>query len=119
MLTDQQRFFYVHAGYSYGPDETPQQGRERCAKALAAAETWARDQRVAFTWEQDHIDSSDFSDESPAWPLWACCAYDAEGNLLGCIGGIDFGRNGEPHRGQPYRAVIEAEIALDHMPKEA
>ena len=34
-MTKQEQFFYDHAGWSYDPKtETPEQGRERCAKDL-------------------------------------------------------------------------------------
>lgn len=41
-LTKQEQFFYDHGGISYNPDtETQDQGHERNARELAAAETWA------------------------------------------------------------------------------
>lgn len=36
-------FFYEHAGYSYGPEETRAEGRARCARELAIAELTARE----------------------------------------------------------------------------
>src|SRR4051812_20711304 len=39
-MNDREQFFYDHAGYGYDPKaETAEQGRERCARELAAAET--------------------------------------------------------------------------------
>ena len=111
-MTDQERFFYAHAGYSYRPDETPMQGRERCAKRLALAENWAHEQRVSFEWQPDGL--SDWDDEDKH-EVWACVARDANGAVIGSLGGVDFGADRDPW-GDPYRVVVEAEIALEAMP---
>ncbi len=106
-------FFLKHAGYSYGPGETPLQGRRRCAKTLAAAEQRASDAGVSFEWDIDpETTSADFTDEYPAWNLWTCLARDANGEVFSSLCGIDFGRDGEPW-GNPYRRVIEAELACE------
>jgi hypothetical protein len=119
-MNKSETFFYDHAGYSYHPaTETPEQGRIYCATQYAKAEAWARDAGLSFAWFQDpEIDSSDFSDEEPAWPLWECLVYNEDGEVIGALGGVDFGRDGSP-RGDHYRRVVEAELALEAMPREA
>lgn len=114
-LSPDAQFFHDHAGYSYGLDETPEQGRTRCALALAAAEQQARNAGVSFGWEVDRdIDSSDFSDEEPAWELWQCVAYNADGEAIESLGAVDFGRDGSPHS-STYARVMQAELALQHF----
>src|SRR4249920_3521828 len=91
------QFFFENAGYSYDPKtETEAGARERGAHALAKAERDALDMGCSFQWHQDNIDSSDFSDEEPAWALWVCLMHDASGKVVQSLGGVDFGRDGEP-----------------------
>ena len=105
------QFFYDNAAFMYDPAvETQEQGREHCASRLADVEQQARDMGYSFRWELDGTDSSEFSDDPEPWVLWACTMYDEEGNVLESLGGIDFGKDGEPW-GNPYRRVIEAELA--------
>jgi hypothetical protein len=105
-------FFYENAGYSYDPKiETKAQGRKRCAKFYAKAEADAREAGVSFVWDIDpHCTSRDFSDARPIWALWECRALDAKGRVAASLGGVDFGRNGDPWSGS-YRRVVEAELA--------
>ena len=107
-------FFLKWAGYSYDPaKETKQQGRARCAKSLAAAESAARDAGLHFEWSIDRdTDSSDFDDSRKPWALWQCVMLNADGQSVGALGGIDFGRDGTPW-GDPYREVVEAELAQE------
>jgi hypothetical protein len=108
-----EQFFYEHAGYSYDPKkETPEQGRRKCARALARAEAKAYDKGITYKWDVDDTDSSEWSDERPAWQQWYCIAYNRKGAAIASLSGIDFGRNGEPW-GDPYRRVVEAELALE------
>lgn len=102
------QFFLKHAGFSYGPGETREQGRRRCAKALAKAEREATNARLSFCWEyEQHIDSSDWSDEEPAYRQWYCLCRNADGDVVASLGCIDFGRDGTPWR-DPYGRVVEA-----------
>lgn len=107
-------FFLDHAGYSYQPaTENEYAGRVRGALALASAEADATDAGASFDWQIDQdIDSSEWCDERPAWQTWQCCIRDAKGELLNSLGGIDFGRDGEPWS-EPYKRVVEAELALE------
>lgn len=112
-------FFYANAGYSYNPaTETKRQARTKHAMELANAEDWARS-NLSFEWEVDQdVDSSEFSEERPRWSLWVCIARDEAADqvrIAAILCGIDFGRGGEPW-GQPYKRVVEAELALEVMP---
>jgi len=109
------RFFYVHAGWSYGPGETPDEGRQRCARELAIAERKARAAGLSFDWEVDpEGTSADWSDERPEWEQYMCTAYDANGDAVAYLGAVDFGRDGSPHS-DPYRRVVEAELASEAL----
>lgn len=110
-------FFYEHAGYGYDPKkETEEQGKRRNAESLAAAERRASDEGLSFEWSVDpHIDSSDFEDSGESWQLWDCLCRSESGEVLASLGGIDFGRDGEPWN-DPYRRVVEAELAQEGLP---
>jgi hypothetical protein len=106
-------FFYQHAPWGYRPTETPETGRQRCAKALAEAEAYATDAGYRFRWEIDHdLTSEDFCDDPNPWCLWICYMLDPEGTVVANLGGVDFGRDVEPW-GNPYARVVEAELASD------
>lgn len=115
-LNADQRFFFDHAGYSHDPrTETPEQGRARCALDLAAAEAFGRAAGLSFEWSIDpDTDSSEWSRIRPAWDAWVCVCRDAEGAVCQALAGIDFGRDGSPW-GDPYRRVVEGELASLHM----
>ena len=117
-MTPNEQFFYENAGYSYDPaTETQEQGRVKCAKSLAQAEQLALSAGVAFEWQIDQfINSSDFSDDPEPWELWECVAYNADGNVIASLSGIDFGRDGSPWSSN-YRRVVEAELATEAMPE--
>lgn len=106
------RFFHEHAGYIVGQSAI-------CAVTLARAALRAADDGHSFHWSIDpSIDSSDFSDQEPAWQLWQCAmrsADESEGQrgILASLHGIDFGRDGAPWS-DPYRRVVEAELASEH-----
>lgn len=107
-------FFYANAGWSYNPaTETSAQGRARCAKALARAEMQALNVPLRYVWHVDPDASSlDFCDKD--YPLWACMLVRGESEILASLCGIDFGEGGQPW-GDPYRRVVEAELALEHF----
>lgn len=110
-------FFYEWAGCGHHPDkETPEQGRQRGADALAAAEYQAIRKGVEYRWSVDpDIDSSDFSDEKPAWKQWQCAALH-NGTCIASLHGIDFGRDGGP-QSDPYARVVQAELAQEGLPR--
>ncbi len=114
-LTQAERFFYDRAAYCHGAGETPEQGRIRCARALAAAEEWALDEGYSFEWQQDELDSSEWSDDPEPWPQYVCLMHAPDGPVCDSLGGVDFGRDGSPY-GDGYRRVVEAELALEAAP---
>lgn len=117
-LTEQEKFFHENAGYSWNPEtETREQGKIRCAKELAKAETEAAQTGIDFAWQVDpDCTSSEFSDEEPAWELWICQAIGESGDVLASLGGIDFGPDEGPIR-NPYARVVRAELAMEALRK--
>ena len=113
--TNAEEFFYEFAGVSYHPaTETPEQGRKNGAVALATAEASASRLGYSFHWDLDELDSTEWSDESPAWSQWQCLARNLSGEVIGSLGCVDFGRNGDPWS-DPYRRVVEAELAIESI----
>lgn len=106
-------FFVEWAGTSYNPStETPEQGTHKQAERYAAAEYRAIRAGLEYVWSVDpDIDSSDFSDEKPAYQQWQC-ALRHKGHCIASLHGIDFGRDGGPYS-DPYARVVQAELALD------
>lgn len=109
-------FFYEHAGWSYDPvKETSDEGKLRCAQALADAEAKAASAGVQFRWEQDDITNREHgaihSKKVAEYYLWQCCAYH-EGEVIGSLSAVDFGADGEPW-GEPYARVVQAEIVSE------
>ena len=107
-------FMLANAGYSHAPDEAPIVGRRRCAKALAKAEKRAWDEGYSFDWDIDKCGTSADWGEPDAYSVWTCVMRDPEGRIAASLGGIDMGRGGEPW-GNPYRRVVEAELACDAL----
>jgi hypothetical protein len=114
-LTTAEQFFFDNAGYSWNPAiETRDEGKLRCAKAMAQAEREAAEAGFSWDWQIDSCtDSFDFSDEEP-YALWICVCHSLEGKPLASLGAIDFGRDGNPWS-NPYRRVVQAELALDAL----
>ena len=112
-------FFFEHAGYSYDPaKETKLQGRRRCAARLSKSEQWAAASGVSYKWELDNLTNREFTNYGPEYSLWSVLAYGGGGNIIGSLGGVDFGVDGQPW-GNPYARVVEAELALEAMPGKA
>lgn len=104
-------FFRKHAGYSYDPTtETAEQGRQRCAENLAAAEGIARNAGVSFEWIIDPEERG--GTRRNPYPLYGCIAHDHLGGHATSLWAIDFGRDGSPYS-DDYRRVVEAELALE------
>jgi hypothetical protein len=111
-LTSDQFFFYQNAGYSYDTKtETPEQGRLRCSKDLAEAETVGQRLGYEFEWEFDECpDLSWMSDEEreQEHEVLCCRIVDHENprySLASLCGITDADSN--------YRRVIEAELASE------
>lgn len=106
-------FFWENGGYGYSQNQTPEEGRKACAITLADAARKAFDNNYSFEWEQDDITNQDFEDsEGGPYYLWCCICRDDTGKVLASLCGIDFGRDKSPW-GEPYRRVVEAELALE------
>lgn len=110
-------FFKQHAGYSYGPEETPEQGRQRSARLLARAERKAADLGVTFEWREDDepfqcaCDDPKCESHEPH-TAYVCLARTQDGDVFACLGAISFGPGRKPW-GNPYQRVIEAELATE------
>ena len=120
------QFFLKHAGYSYKPgEETPMQGRIRCAREMAKDERAARDGGFSYRWSVDEgASSADWLDagedggrDNNPWQVWQCAMLNSDGRVIASLHGIDFGRDGEPW-GNPYKRVVEAELASDGLTAE-
>ena len=112
------QFFREHGSYLWSETagESEDEGRKRCAYASAAAELAALNAGCSFSWEGD----PDLVCTSADWidPLhtWLCIMRDGSGAIVGSMGGVDFGRDGQPW-GQPYRRVVEADLASEWLAK--
>ncbi len=112
-------FFHEWAGYSWNPKtETQEQGRTRCAAALATAE--ARAQHLGFRYHWCYVDRGD-EDRSGIdhdSPLWEVTIFDADGACIGSLGNIDLGENPYGNAKDPHARVVEAELASEHFAGE-
>lgn len=113
-MTQSEQFFFDNGGYAYAPGEIPEQRKLRCAQSLAKAELDGREAGLSFQWREDERDSSDWSDEKPAWKLYVCCCFGPDGKALASLHGIDFGRDGTPESSS-YRRIVEAELAMEAL----
>jgi|SRR5262252_38931 len=107
-MTKIEQFFYDNGATSWNPQtETQEQGRERGAKELAAAEQHALEQNWHFDWDAD--DPCDHEDGVCSREPEYCQLWDAEReNLLASLSMIcDADDN--------YRRVVQAELALEAM----
>ncbi len=108
-------FFYDYAPFSYKPnEETKEEGHQRTAKELAKAEKWFNffsfSDEMRFEWEVDpDIDSSEFEDTDSPRELYICKMFYGD-QLETTIGGIDL-----KSATDPYKRVIEAEMALEKI----
>jgi hypothetical protein len=118
IVADVVSFFFEHAGYSYEPkQESPEQGRLRCAEDLARAEQWLQKQAGhSVEWEVDEY--ADRSGIEHDGSLFAClvtlpCPTCGGLGKRQSLYGIDLGPDGSDEGG--YRRVVEAELALELM----
>jgi len=106
-LTDAERFFYYHAGFSYDPKiETRQQRKLRCAREMADAEAYARRAGWTFSWFDDwqFNHTKEYGREYEPQTCECCQLQDADGEVLESLCCID-------DADANYRRVIEAELA--------
>lgn len=107
-----ERFFYDHGGYSYGPSETPEQGRRRSALTLAAAEWWFEMADGTFELE-DEYDLGSATDEQierieAGETIYVCALARIGGEIVGALGGIEVSDLDDP-----YLRVVRAELASE------
>lgn len=115
MISEAERFFRKHAGYSVKQGETNTQGRNRCARELAQAEKDARDAGFTFEWGDDWACSNHarefgaeaYPDGNPRTCEYCQC-LNADGDVCESLGCID---DANPE----YRRVIEAELASEAL----
>ena len=119
LMTKDEQFFYDNAGYSYDPaSETPEQGREHCARELARAEVYGREQEWEVEWRADSDADESFIEsweptEQAEWNESEHCAEvailrNSAGEILASCGGIwDVSRE--------YRRVMEAELMSEAL----
>lgn len=119
IMTQAEQFFYDNAGYSYDPaTETSEQGRERCAREMARAEAYGREQGWEVEWAWDNNPDESFVDDwNPAeqaeWKsqeheCFVALLRDRSDNVLASCGGIF-----DPSK--PYMQVMEAELMLEAL----
>lgn len=118
-LTEDQRFFWEHAGWSYNPKtETKREGRMRGAIALANAEQHARSERWYYTWVEDDDADVSWMDKKARrdyrmgkTKMLGCVLYDSNDEVLASLWAIHVSG-----RGDAYCRVVEAELALEAIP---
>jgi hypothetical protein len=103
-LDAQQRFFWTHAAWSWGRNQTRAEGRTACAQRLAAAEAAYHDAEAYANYTFRIAPDHDCSEEGgPYWSMWI---EDTAGRCVASLGGID-------DDGETYRRVVRAELALE------
>jgi hypothetical protein len=105
-------FFFTNAGFSYGKNETVEQGRLRCAKALAKAETEAAEMGLSFRWQLDGMTNREWTDDGEETQTWECSVL-LNGKIYASLCGVDFG-TGEPW-GSDYARVVQAELSIEAL----
>ena len=105
VLTEDEQFFYDHAGYAHGMDEPSWSGRVRCAVLLADAEAALnRATDVHVEWEHDPEPwDGDVEWDGSVW----MCAVIRDGVSLASLCGIACSD------GDPYMRVVAAELASE------
>lgn len=113
------QFFFEHAGYSYNPKtETAEQGRQRGAERLAAAERFAAEKSFVFEWNYDEEGCIGCDCGNPD----CACSSGASHEVLYCLlresdnGEVLQSLSGICEPSREYRRVVEAELALEAMP---
>jgi hypothetical protein len=117
-LTKQEQFFYDHAGFSFDPTkETQEQGKLRCARQMAKAETWAVQNGYMFETMPDPDADESFMDDEPQeyqdeWrgKAFVTIMYGPGGDIKQSLGG-SYGDH-------LYKHVVRAELAWEEMPAE-
>lgn len=112
-LTEAERFFLAHGGYSVGPGETVRDGQLRSARESAEAERWGASHGLVFDWEDDTDADTSCDCGADHGPAYGCVVR-KDGDVVASLGGITFGEYNGPGR-DPYARVVEAELAGEVM----
>lgn len=108
-----EKFFFEHAGWSHDPNaETSEEGRNRMAIHLAAAERWRWEVGCLVEWVLDPDADRSFLPKRDKRPLFGCILRH-EGGRITSLWGIDLGKTGTEC--EPYRRVVEAGLASELM----
>lgn len=115
-MDDAVKFFYDNAGWSHDPvRETSDQGRIRCAEALARAEQRRKNEGAWVAWERDDFPFGDDIHESHECGYIATVwQYDAETDAPVCLASLSAV---DAEAGDDYRRVVEAELASEAWPE--
>jgi hypothetical protein len=106
-LTPAEKFFYDNAGFSYARDETPEQGRKRGARELAAAEAWLRSGPYYI---DVYPDDTPWDGDVPYHgPLWCVTLYGVADTDRPTV--LDSVNAVACEAGSPYLRIVAAELA--------
>ncbi len=109
MLTKREQFFYDNAGFSFGPNQTREEGHIESARELARAEEWAQSEGIRFIWEHDEIGYHSAQVDGEPFETCEGCSLVLDGDIktsLWCI--LDA---------TPVcKRLVEAELAQEVMP---
>lgn len=117
-LSDDEAFFYAHAGYSYNPKiETGEQGRIRGARELAAAEAHGKAQGW---WTELRRDSDVMEDDVDTVGRVArgeiinLCVilHNSDNEIIGVLGGVTV-----KDESDPYLRVVAADLMCEYTMK--
>jgi hypothetical protein len=128
------QFMMTHAGYSHRTGEPAKQGRVRCALELARAEYVLCRSAASVKWEVDCDADLSWLDQTDAemgegfeafaaerrvehergdMAMMGAILRDADGEIVSSLWGIELPRD---WYADPYRRVIEAELACEAGP---
>ena len=133
-ISADEQFFYDHAGWGYHPDhETPEEGRWRGARKLAAAEKEGKRRGWYVDWEVEPDPMEDDVERDEEYDQFMATLLDEDGDVIGHLGSIDLGPgqcmgyDARPHGFEgrhpgpvaktydPYVRVVEAELMLEAL----
>jgi hypothetical protein len=117
-LTEDEQFFYEHAGYSRRMDESSSSGKTRMAIRLAAAEKRMLDAGAEVWWEADDIPyDGDVPYDGPLWVAVLRAPVSPDDpcldNELGSLGSIAI--DSPDPESDPYARVVSAELADEYL----
>lgn len=118
-LTDAERFFYEHSGFSHSLDESPTSGRTRGAILMAFAERESARRGWSVIWEIDQdadtVPTEDYFVSGN--PQWIATLNGEHDEYLASLCGIDFAEDysGSDPTSDPYARVVAAELTYQSI----